>query len=145
MLTSMMADFIYCWWLWTNNHVTQNLYTYSQLWLRFNICRVCKLFCNIQISLIEFPNWQGTMEPVGVRTRVITSASPRADYIDYTNVSRDLTVPVSWFYPLISFFHSRSPPGFTQSLVTYWFGGVCPLFLYKFYLHTQNRQSFTVP
>ena len=39
--------------------------------------------------------------------------SPRAHdhYINYTNVSRDLPVPVSRFYPLIS----RSPPGFTQS------------------------------
>ena len=42
---------------------------------------------------------------VGVRTRVITSASPRADYINYMNVLRDLPVPVSRF-SLISLSHS---------------------------------------
>ena len=34
---------------------------------------------------------------VGVRPRVITSASSQADYINYTNVSRDLPVPSPGF------------------------------------------------
>ena len=71
---------------------------------------IIKLQWSFQIGRVQW----------GLRTLVITSAFPRADYINYTNASRDLPVPVSRFYPLIFRSHSRSPPTFIQSCIIGW-------------------------